>query len=41
VGAGATVIQSVCESAVVSAGAVVGPFAHLTPGTTIDGAQGQ
>jgi bifunctional UDP-N-acetylglucosamine pyrophosphorylase / glucosamine-1-phosphate N-acetyltransferase len=41
VGAGATVIQSVCESAVVGAGAVVGPFAHLTPGTIIDGAQGQ
>ncbi len=33
VGAGATVIQSVCESAVVDADARVGPFAHLLPGT--------
>ncbi|HET9894708.1 MAG TPA: NTP transferase domain-containing protein [Streptosporangiaceae bacterium] len=29
VGAGATVIQSVCESAVIGDGARVGPFAHL------------
>ncbi len=29
VGPGATVIQSVCESAVIPAGARVGPFAHL------------
>ncbi len=32
VGAGATVLKSVCEAAVIEAGAVVGPFAHLTPG---------
>ncbi|MGO9082111.1 MAG: bifunctional N-acetylglucosamine-1-phosphate uridyltransferase/glucosamine-1-phosphate acetyltransferase [Streptosporangiaceae bacterium] len=37
VAAGATVIQSVCESAVVGAGVSVGPFAHLTPGTTVAG----
>jgi bifunctional UDP-N-acetylglucosamine pyrophosphorylase / glucosamine-1-phosphate N-acetyltransferase len=30
VGAGATVLQSVCESVVVEPGATVGPFAHLT-----------
>jgi bifunctional UDP-N-acetylglucosamine pyrophosphorylase/glucosamine-1-phosphate N-acetyltransferase len=35
VAAGATVIQSVCESAVVGAGASVGPFVHLVPGTTL------
>ncbi len=35
VAAGATVIQSVCESAVVGPGATVGPFAHLVPGTTL------
>ncbi len=29
VGSGATVIQSVCESAVIGAGAHVGPFAHI------------
>ncbi|MBO0825917.1 MAG: NTP transferase domain-containing protein, partial [Actinobacteria bacterium] len=29
VGAGASVLQSVCESAVIEPGAVVGPFAHL------------
>jgi bifunctional UDP-N-acetylglucosamine pyrophosphorylase / glucosamine-1-phosphate N-acetyltransferase len=29
VGAGATVVQSVCESVVIEPGAVVGPFAHL------------
>jgi bifunctional UDP-N-acetylglucosamine pyrophosphorylase / glucosamine-1-phosphate N-acetyltransferase len=32
VGAGATVLKSVCESAVIEAGAVVGPYAHLTAG---------
>ncbi len=32
---GATVIQSVCESAEVGAGARVGPFAHLTAGTKL------
>jgi bifunctional UDP-N-acetylglucosamine pyrophosphorylase / glucosamine-1-phosphate N-acetyltransferase len=30
VGAGATVLQSVCESVAVEPGAVVGPFAHLS-----------
>ena len=30
VGAGATVLQAVCEAAVISPGDVVGPFAHLT-----------
>lgn len=35
VGAGATVLQSVCESAVIGEGAQVGPFAHLTQGTRI------
>jgi len=32
VGAGATVVNSVCESAAVAAGVTVGPFAHLTGG---------
>jgi bifunctional UDP-N-acetylglucosamine pyrophosphorylase/glucosamine-1-phosphate N-acetyltransferase len=32
---GATVVQSVCESAEVGAGASVGPFAHLTAGTRL------
>jgi bifunctional UDP-N-acetylglucosamine pyrophosphorylase / glucosamine-1-phosphate N-acetyltransferase len=32
VGAGATVVQSVCEAAVIAPGEVVGPFAHLAPG---------
>jgi bifunctional UDP-N-acetylglucosamine pyrophosphorylase/glucosamine-1-phosphate N-acetyltransferase len=32
VGAGAQVLQSVCETAVVEPGAVVGPFAHLRKG---------
>jgi bifunctional UDP-N-acetylglucosamine pyrophosphorylase/glucosamine-1-phosphate N-acetyltransferase len=43
VGAGAQVIQSVCESAVIGAGNTVGPFAHLLPGTTLaaGGAAGQ
>jgi bifunctional UDP-N-acetylglucosamine pyrophosphorylase / glucosamine-1-phosphate N-acetyltransferase len=35
VGARATVVQSVCESAVIGDGAAVGPFAHLLPGTTL------
>ena len=39
VAAGATVIQSVCESAVVGPGASVGPFAHLVPGTTLHAGQ--
>jgi bifunctional UDP-N-acetylglucosamine pyrophosphorylase/glucosamine-1-phosphate N-acetyltransferase len=38
VGAGATVIQSVCESAVIGPGAIVGPFASLTPGTKLGAA---
>jgi bifunctional UDP-N-acetylglucosamine pyrophosphorylase/glucosamine-1-phosphate N-acetyltransferase len=29
VGSGATIVQSVCESAVIGAGAHVGPFAHI------------
>jgi bifunctional UDP-N-acetylglucosamine pyrophosphorylase / glucosamine-1-phosphate N-acetyltransferase len=46
VGAGATVLQSVCASATIQAGAVVGPFAHLTPGAGVHtgrerGASGQ
>jgi bifunctional UDP-N-acetylglucosamine pyrophosphorylase/glucosamine-1-phosphate N-acetyltransferase len=36
VGRGATVIKSVCESAVIGDGAQVGPFAHLMPGTRVD-----
>jgi len=35
VGAGAVVIQSVCESAVIGEGAHVGPFAHVMPGTRL------
>jgi bifunctional UDP-N-acetylglucosamine pyrophosphorylase/glucosamine-1-phosphate N-acetyltransferase len=35
VGAGASVIDSVCESAVIGEGVSVGPFAHLAPGTTL------
>jgi bifunctional UDP-N-acetylglucosamine pyrophosphorylase / glucosamine-1-phosphate N-acetyltransferase len=35
VGRGATVIQSVCESAVISEGAQVGPFAHVMPRTRL------
>jgi bifunctional UDP-N-acetylglucosamine pyrophosphorylase/glucosamine-1-phosphate N-acetyltransferase len=31
VGAGASVLQSVCEGAVIQPGSVVGPFAHLHP----------
>ena len=34
--AGATVVQSVCERAVVGLGATVGPFAHLTAGARVD-----
>jgi bifunctional UDP-N-acetylglucosamine pyrophosphorylase / glucosamine-1-phosphate N-acetyltransferase len=34
VGAGATVIQSVCESVVIEPGATIGPFAHLTAKVT-------
>jgi bifunctional UDP-N-acetylglucosamine pyrophosphorylase/glucosamine-1-phosphate N-acetyltransferase len=39
VGAGATVLQSVCESAIIEPGATVGPFAHLTadPGSAPPG----
>lgn len=36
VGAGATVLQAVCEAAVIEPGAVVGPFAHLTAGPDPD-----
>ena len=40
VGAGATVLQAVCEGSVIEPGVVVGPFAHLTAaergGTTAD-----
>ena len=32
VGAGATVLQAVCEDIVIEPGAVIGPFAHLKPG---------
>ncbi len=32
VGAGATVLQAVCEASVIEPGSVVGPFAHLTDG---------
>ena len=35
VGAGATVIKSICEAAVIGADAQVGPFAYLAPGTII------
>jgi bifunctional N-acetylglucosamine-1-phosphate-uridyltransferase/glucosamine-1-phosphate-acetyltransferase GlmU-like protein len=34
VAAGATVINSVCESAVIGPGVTVGPFAHLSGGRT-------
>jgi bifunctional UDP-N-acetylglucosamine pyrophosphorylase/glucosamine-1-phosphate N-acetyltransferase len=37
IAAQATVIQSVCEWAVVGPGAVVGPFAHLTAGARVEG----
>jgi bifunctional UDP-N-acetylglucosamine pyrophosphorylase / glucosamine-1-phosphate N-acetyltransferase len=36
IAAEATVIQSVCERAVVGPGAVVGPFAHLTGASTVE-----
>lgn len=36
VGPGASVIQSVCREADVGAGAVVGPFAYLPPGSKVD-----
>jgi bifunctional UDP-N-acetylglucosamine pyrophosphorylase/glucosamine-1-phosphate N-acetyltransferase len=36
IAAGATVVQSVCERAVVGLGATVGPFAHLTAGARVD-----
>ncbi len=36
VGEGATVIQSVCRGADIGAGAVVGPFAYLPPGSKVD-----
>jgi len=32
VGAGATVLQAVCEATVIEPGQIVGPFAHLAPG---------
>jgi bifunctional UDP-N-acetylglucosamine pyrophosphorylase / glucosamine-1-phosphate N-acetyltransferase len=38
IAAGATVVQSVCERAVVGLGATVGPFAHLTAGARVDAA---
>jgi len=37
ISARATVIQSVCEWAEVGPDAIVGPFAHLTAGTKIEG----
>jgi bifunctional UDP-N-acetylglucosamine pyrophosphorylase/glucosamine-1-phosphate N-acetyltransferase len=36
IAAQATVVQSVCERAVVGFGATVGPFAHLTAGARVD-----
>ena len=36
VGEGATIIQSVCRGADIGAGAVVGPFAYLPPGSKVD-----
>ena len=36
VGEGATVIQSFCRGADIGAGAVVGPFAYLPPGSKVD-----
>lgn len=35
VGAGASIVRSHCELAIVGADAVVGPFAHLRPGTEV------
>ena len=40
VGSGATVIQSVCESAVIADGARVGPFAHINGGEIVTAAPG-
>ena len=37
IAAEATVIQSVCECAVVGPGATVGPYAHLTAGARVEG----
>ena len=43
VGAGATVLQAVCEASEIEPGVVIGPFAHLTAvrlgGTPVDGHQ--
>jgi bifunctional UDP-N-acetylglucosamine pyrophosphorylase/glucosamine-1-phosphate N-acetyltransferase len=36
VGAGASVIHAVCESALIGPDAVVGPFVHLPPGTRLE-----
>ena len=36
VGEGATVTHAVCESAVIGAGAVAGPFTYLPPGTRLE-----
>ena len=36
VGAGAIVTHAVCRSAEIGAGATVGPFAYLPPGTKLD-----
>jgi bifunctional UDP-N-acetylglucosamine pyrophosphorylase/glucosamine-1-phosphate N-acetyltransferase len=41
IAARATVIQSVCECAVVGPGAVVGPYAHLTAGARVDAPPGK
>jgi bifunctional UDP-N-acetylglucosamine pyrophosphorylase/glucosamine-1-phosphate N-acetyltransferase len=41
IAAQATVIQSVCECAVVGPGAVVGPYAHLTAGARVDAPPGK
>jgi bifunctional UDP-N-acetylglucosamine pyrophosphorylase/glucosamine-1-phosphate N-acetyltransferase len=41
VGAGARVLQAVCEEAVIEAGAMVGPFAHLRAGCRAPGASSQ
>jgi len=39
VGAGATVLQSVCEDVAIEPGSVVGPFAHLRPGAGEQGTE--
>jgi bifunctional UDP-N-acetylglucosamine pyrophosphorylase / glucosamine-1-phosphate N-acetyltransferase len=41
ISAEATVIQSVCECAVVGPGATVGPYAHLTAGARVDAAEAE